>query len=426
MDVSVIIPNYNHGGFVGSAIQSVLDQDHDSYEIIVVDDGSSDNSLEVIARFGDRVRLISQKNQGLGAARNTGLRAASAEMVGLLDADDQWQPSFLKQMMELASSHPEAAVFYCCAQGMDSQGQDVPQVFGGRPAAAEPIYWTLLRSSFIIPSCVLMRRSILLAAGLFETNLRAIHGCEDWDLWLRLAPTYPFVGTSMRLARYRLHADTFSANRAGMQRAVQAVIEKHFGPDIGCRQNWSREKRRAYGGTYRFHALSAVRRDDWRSAAIHLRDALEIDPTLALDRDFFYDLALGSQPAGYRGTPEFLDLENNGRKLGHLLAEVFVSPCSSNLAAACRTVHGTANLALGLAAYNSGRLAMSRKCLLSALRSRPALWYDPLVLGNLGKSLMGRAMLKVLRRFRAPRATRKSAFADTESNAGGVDTVSLR
>jgi glycosyltransferase involved in cell wall biosynthesis len=419
-DASVVIPNYNHGAFVGSAIQSVLDQEYGSYEIIVVDDGSSDNSRDVIARFGRRVRLLCQQNQGLGSARNTGIRAATGGMVGFLDADDQWHPGFLKHMMKLASAHPEAAVFYCSAQGMDSDGRDMPQVFGGPPAVTDPIYWTLLRKSFIIPSCVLMRRHVLLSEGLFETSPRSIHGCEDWDLWLRLSPKYQFVGTAVRLARYRLHPDTFSARREGMQIAVQAVIEKRFGLDDGCRQGWSREKRRAFGGVYRFHALSSVRGDDWQTAAVHLRKAMTSDPTLALDRDLFYDMSFGSQPSGYREPTEFLHLETTRRRIGQLLGKVFRSPCSPELKSVRRKTFGTANLALGLAAYNSGFLPMSRKLLLSALRYRPELWRDLLLLGNLGKSILGITTLKTLREYRSRAAVRKSISCNSGGNKAAI------
>jgi glycosyltransferase involved in cell wall biosynthesis len=398
--VSVIIPNYNHAQYVSAAIQSVLSQTYRSFEIIVVDDGSTDNSREIVAQFGDQVRYIWQENHGLGGARNTGIRASTSEFIGLLDADDQWQPGYLEQMLRMAEQHPDAAVFYCRAQGMDVKGDDLPQIFGGPVAPPGQIYPQLLRANFLIPSTVLIRRSVLTTVGLFEQTLRAIHGCEDWDLWLRIAPDYAIIGTSASLVRYRLHANTFSANPTRMQTAVRTVIEKHFGADDGQWQSWSSEKRRAYGGVYRYHALTSVQRQcDWPAAALYLRQALQADPTLASDLDLFYDLALGAQPSGFRGAAHQLTLQANAHQLDATLATVF-DLATTSLPEQVRTqTYGTAYLALGLVAYNSDELGLSRRFLSKALWAKPMLWRDRRVIGNLLKSLAGKTGLGRLRQL---------------------------
>ena len=118
--VSVIIPNYNNAHYLGKAIQSVLRQSFKDYEIIVVDDGSTDNSKDVVSTFGDKVRYIWQENKGLGGARNTGINASNTEFIGLLDADDEWKPFYLEKMMSLVQRHPDAAVYYSAARGMDA------------------------------------------------------------------------------------------------------------------------------------------------------------------------------------------------------------------------------------------------------------------------------------------------------------------
>jgi glycosyltransferase involved in cell wall biosynthesis len=398
-EISVIIPNYNHTHFISAAIQSVLDQTYRSFEIIVVDDGSTDNSREVITGFGDQVHYIWQENQGLGGARNTGIRAAKSELIGLLDADDQWQPTFLETMVSLASQHPQAAVYYCGAQGMDVEGRDLPQVFGGPVRLPTSMYHTLLRANFLIPSTVLMRKSIVMEVGLFEQTLRSIHGCEDWDLWLRMAPEYDFVGTSARLVRYRLHGSSFSAHPAGMQKAVRTVIEKHFGLDDGHWQSWSADKRRAYGGIYRYHLLTSVQRqNDWQAGARYLRQALQADPTLATDLDLFYDLALGGQPPVHRGTEYQLNLQDNAEQVSNMLDGVFRPSDAPEVEALRRQTNGTALYALGLVAYNTGEYLLSRKYLLMALNFRPDLWRDTLVVGNLIRSFVSRSILKRMKK----------------------------
>ena len=270
--VSVIIPNYNHTKFIRGAIHSALNQTYPRFEIIIVDDGSTDNSREVVSEFGNRVHYIWQENQGLAGARNTGIRAARGEFIGLLDADDLWQPNFLDVMIALADKHPDAAVYYCCARGMDITGQDLSQIFGGPPIPSASLFHSLLRANFLIPSTIMMRRFVAINAGLFDQALRS---CEDWDLWLRLLPDHDFVGTSACLVRYRLHGSSLSTNPSGMQKALRAVVEKHFGPEDELAANWSQEKKRAYGGYYRYCLLSSIQyQSDWPSSARNLYKAL--------------------------------------------------------------------------------------------------------------------------------------------------------
>lgn len=395
--VSIIIPSYNKARYVAEAIQSALVQTYRSFEIIVVDDGSTDHTREVVARFGNQITYIWQENQGLAGARNTGLQASRGELIGLLDADDQWHPGFLETMVSLASACLRAAVYYCRAQGMDVDGLDLPQVLGGPPRQPETMYRAMLRGNFLIPSTILMRRSVAMSAGRFDQTLRS---CEDWDLWLRILPKHLFIGTWERLVRYRLHDDSLSSNSTGMKQAAQAVVEKHFGSDDGQWHNWSTEKRRAYGGLYRYQMLTIVQRQrDWKAAATYFRRALQADPTLATDLDLFYDLALGMQPAGYRGTAHGLDLEGNAKCLSNLLRAAVETPLVSQLSNLDRQVFGTAHYALGLVAYNTGQRSFSRHFFLSALYYRPELCRDTLILGNLMKSLFSRPMLEGIKRF---------------------------
>jgi glycosyltransferase involved in cell wall biosynthesis len=111
--VSVIIPTYNHAQYVGDAIQSVLDQEYRNFEIIVVDDGSTDDSQAVVAEFGAQVRYIWQENRGLSAARNTGIEAANGAYISLLDADDMLEPRFLGTLVSILEAEPDFAGVYC-------------------------------------------------------------------------------------------------------------------------------------------------------------------------------------------------------------------------------------------------------------------------------------------------------------------------
>ncbi|MCC7177016.1 MAG: glycosyltransferase [Acidobacteria bacterium] len=380
--LSVIIPDFNHTRYLDGAIQSVLDQTEPPGEIIVVDDGSTDGCEAAVRTYGERVRYLYQENQGLAAARNTGIRAAGGELVGLLDADDRWRPQFCAEMTRVADANPGAAAYYCRAQTMDERGTPLPQVLGGPPVPAGELFQRLLRANFIIPSTVVLRREVVMAAGLFDAGLRS---CEDWDLWLRLLPEHAIVGHDACLVDYRVHGSSLSGDPQAMQRWARTVIEKRFGAGDEPREAWPPEKRRAFGGLYRYCAISTVQRQmDWTKAAGFLRTALEIDPTLAEDLDLFYDLALAGQPVGYRGAAA-APLTEHVRPFTDAIESVLGSLEDRGTRARGA---GTAYKALGLVAYNAGHYAMSRRFLTRALVRDARLWGDTLVVGDLVKSFV--------------------------------------
>ena len=367
-------------------------------EIIVVDDGSTDNSREVIAQFGNQVRYIWQENQGLAGARNTGIRAAKGDLVGLLDADDEWRPGFLATMVSLVEQHPEAAVYYSCAQSMDARGKDLPQIFGGPVLPQDKIYYALQRANFIIPSTVIFRRSRVMEAGLFDQTLKS---CEDWDLWLRLLPESSFVGSSECHVRYRQHSSSLSKDLKGMHKAAEATVQKNFGPNDGNWNDWSAEKQRAYGGLFGYFTLTTLQlRNDWKHIEQYLRNALKVDPSMAVDLGFFYDLALGSQPAGYRGSQMYLDLEENALYIIELLNDVFNDNADPTLASLRQQTFGTAYYALGLVSYNIGQVGLSRGFLFKALAYRPDLWRNRTVSMNILKSCFHPTLLEWIKRNR--------------------------
>lgn len=400
--VSVIIPAYNQAKFLNDAIQSVLYQTYGDYEIIVVDDGSTDNTPLVAKGFGDHIRYIRQDNQGLGGARNTGIRNARGIYIAFLDSDDIWLPDFLKTIMQLLERNRESAVFYCGVRYVDVEGQELPQIAEGNLVSNDLFYETLVKANFIIPSTVVLPRSAILEAGLFDQATIEIHGCEDWDLWLRLAPTCHFRGIQECLVKYRLHGSSLSADPTKMQRAVSAVIKKHFGPDDGDQGKWPRIKHLAYGGVYRYHAWTSImRQNNWETCTKYLRQALQVDPTTSKEVGFFYDLAMGSQPLGYRGTSQYLDLQSNAVHILQMLSEIFKSPTLSGVGYLRRETYGTACLTLGLVAYNTGQFSLCRKYLVRAIYYRPGLFHNSLVVGDLLKSLAGRSMKERIKKLKA-------------------------
>jgi len=398
-NVSVVIPTYNDPHFLVYAIRSVQAQTYRDFEIIVVDDGSTGETKAVVSEFGGDLRYIRQENLGAAAARNTGILAARGKYVAFLDSDDLWLPTYLESMFSMVSQYPDAGVIYSCARYIDENGRELPQLVSLQKVTPDATRATLLRANFLIPSAIMVRRDVVLTAGLFDERLGS--HCPDWDLWLRLARTQTFVHHPHCLVRYRLHDGSLSVDIAGMHRGALMVIEKHFGPDDARRDSWSNQKRRAYGALYVYQALTTLlHRKLWEHCALYLRNALQCDRSLVTDLDLFYELALGTQPLGHRGTGFQLNLEENATALKRVLVDVFGPLAGAEWQSLRQRALGTAYYALGLVAYNTGRRAPSRRFLLEALRYQPRYWRDRRVLGTMARSLVSGSALDRMKRAR--------------------------
>ena len=183
--VSVIIPTYNRESFIKECIESVLHQTFSDFELIVVDDGSTDDTDTIINSFGSKVQFIKQANQGPSAARNTGIRLAAGNWICFLDSDDLWLPKKLERQVEFIRKFSEIKVCYTeeiwYRKGRRVNAAKKHQKFSGR------FYKKMLSLCLISPSSVLIHRSVFENAGLFDQSLPA---CEDYDLWLRIGARY--------------------------------------------------------------------------------------------------------------------------------------------------------------------------------------------------------------------------------------------
>ncbi|MEZ4714382.1 MAG: glycosyltransferase family A protein [Caldilineaceae bacterium] len=400
--ISVIIPTYNQADYLAAALHSVLAQTYRDYEIVIVDDGSTDETPHVVRSFvAVRPRQISymrQANRGLAVARNAGIRAAKGHWVALLDSDDIWLPDFLETMLQILQDGPETDVGYCGVQFMDAHGVDLPQV-SHQTVPPHHLYAALLRANFLIPSTIVLRRMAVLGAGYFDPAFRRL---QDWELWWRMLQLgYNFVGTEEILVRYRVHDASLSADALGGQRAMLDMVEKHFGHAEERAPDWPWDKVRAYGGAFRYHALNALQRQhDWVACASYLRKAFQFDPSLAHDLSLFYELALGAQPLGYRGSMHYLDLEENAAEIEQLLYRLFREPCPAAVKLLHAQVHSTAYFALGTVAYHTEQYALSRRFLPDAIRIQPELMRNRMLTGMWLKSLIGPSGLNWLRQLR--------------------------
>jgi len=207
--VSVVIPTFNYAQYVAHAVQSVLNQSFSDFEIILVDDGSTDKTQAVLAPFQPHIRYIYQDNKGLPAARNTGIRAANGEYIAFLDSDDLWLPTKLEKQVALLDRREELGLVYCdfCWQ-YDEAGIVVrsPQRDLFRSGF---VFADLLMRNFIHTPTPIVRSQVFDAVGLFDESLPA---SEDWDMWLRIVACFKIDFVDEVLAIYRFHSSSMSRN----------------------------------------------------------------------------------------------------------------------------------------------------------------------------------------------------------------------
>lgn len=220
--VSAIITTYNRRAFVHEAVDSVLAQTYGDWELIVVDDGSTDGTDEALRRYGEKLRYIFQKNEGASAARNRGLELAGGEFVAFLDSDDLWLPRKLQVQVACMDGHPDCQICYTDEIWI-RRGRRVNPKKRHAKYSGE-IYSHCLPLCIISPSSALMRRGLFKEVGAFDPTLPV---CEDYDLWLRVAASFPvFFIPQQLIVKRGGHPDQLSQRSWGNDRyRVQALVK---------------------------------------------------------------------------------------------------------------------------------------------------------------------------------------------------------
>ena len=248
----IIIPAYNAARFLPAALDSVVAQTFPDWRILLVDDGSTDNTPEVLApyreKLRDRLLYFHQSNAGLPAARNTAIRHATAEFLAILDADDEWLPQRLAKTLERFRQDPGVGLTYGFVARTDTEGK-VVQIFDRPHHHAEGWVAPFLYMRQLNLPCptVSVRRTCIEEVGLFDETLRAT---EDRDLWLRIALRYKVGLIPEVIANYRMSPNAMTKDGERMLTAQLQFIAKHYGKP-GC--GW-RARRVALGWVYRQRA----------------------------------------------------------------------------------------------------------------------------------------------------------------------------
>jgi len=225
--VSIIIPTYNRGWILKDAIDSVLSQKFQDFELIVVDDGSTDNTGDILRIYQDNIIIIRQKNSGVSAARNKGIYRASGSLVAFLDSDDLWLPEKLSAQVAFFNANPDAMICQTEEIWIRNSVRVNPKNRHKKPWGM--IFEQSLMLCLVSPSAVMIRRNLFDTVGLFDESLPA---CEDFDLWLRISCKYPvyLIDTPLIIKRGG-HEDQLSRN-PGLDRyrifSINKMIESNL------------------------------------------------------------------------------------------------------------------------------------------------------------------------------------------------------
>ncbi len=275
--VSVIVPVYNGAKTVAEALQSVFAQSYKDYEVIVVNDGSTDSTAEVLAGFGDKIRLISLgQNGGQSAARNLGASQARGDYLAFLDQDDIWYTHKLEWQVAVLDDNPELGLVYSDLDEIDEQGRyktwEVHKTFGmSHPKTS--LVSVLINDVFILPSTVVCRKECFAQVSGFDTRLS---GYEDDDLWIRLWPVCRFHYIPKALIKWRIYLSS-SSETALMERSRKIFFQKlidSYGDDPFMR---SVVTQRSYN-VYKNRGTQLIRRGEARRARLHFLNALRSRP----------------------------------------------------------------------------------------------------------------------------------------------------
>jgi glycosyltransferase involved in cell wall biosynthesis len=277
--VSVIIPVFNAAATIAETIESVLRQTFEDYEIIVVDDGSTDRTSQVLGRYQDRIQMVRRPNGGISTARNSGVGVSRGEYLAFLDGDDLWVPDFLSRTVAALENDPECVMAFTDLVIVDSEGRELKtSLVGDRVEHAPTLEDLFARLWPIMPSAVMMRRSAFDQSGGFSEEFRG-YGYEDVYMWMRAREIGKFLYVPERLVVWRFSLFPKPLKRGRKERDAARLFERL------ARERWNvdvagliRARERAPRTILGYIGLTALDNGDRATARDAFARALRFDP----------------------------------------------------------------------------------------------------------------------------------------------------
>lgn len=284
--LSVVIPTYNRADYIALTIESVLQQTYDNIEVIVIDDGSTDNTAVVLEAFAPQVRYVRQQNAERGASRNHGLRLASGKYVAFLDSDDLWLRDKVAGGIELLEARPDVGLL--CTDAVEIDGNGMERRILRAHGFSGQVTGKLLENNFVIMPTHIARASAVRQIGGFREE-RELSGSEDWEMWVRLSLVADIAYVPEVTAKYRVHTANTMSSASGMQRSMgRAARLFHESEQLARLHRGSLKKMNA--NVALVNAINyCSQRDRGRSLKL-LREAFGSNPKTILDPRFGYTL----------------------------------------------------------------------------------------------------------------------------------------
>lgn len=279
--VSIIIPTFNRRDYITIALDSVRVQTYKDYEIIIIDDGSSDDTKEVLKPYQENVRYFYQDNRGIPATRNKGIREAKGDFIAFLDSDDHWLPEKLERQIECFSKHPHYGMVATRCSCTTPEGKFLKK---NRPGKSGWILTDLFKANFIRTSSAMIKKECLEEIGLFDESLPE---CEEYDLWLRIAKQYPIGFIDEPLTVYTDNPQGVSTDSLAGRLQRLKVLEKDYLKE--CIPQALYRKRLA--SNYHYVGRHYLKQGEKREGKKYLKHAITLDP-LNLKILFYYTLSL--------------------------------------------------------------------------------------------------------------------------------------
>lgn len=252
--ISVIIPVFNGAETIAETIASVRAQTYPDFELIVINDGSTDATVDIveaIAKEESRIRLYSYSNAGLSKTRNRGIEKARGEFISIIDADDLWTEDKLEDQLQALQENPEAGLAYSFVDWIDESDQF--KRYGSHIKANGYVLEQLLLRNFIDNgSNVLIRKSVIEKVGMFKEELT---NAADWDMWLRIAALYEFACVPKVQVYYRVLSNSLSSNLTGMASCVLTILDAFFAEHPNLEKKLGKQ---AYADKYRFFTFKSI------------------------------------------------------------------------------------------------------------------------------------------------------------------------
>lgn len=356
--VSIVIATYNHAHFVVEAVESALGQTYPHIEVIVVDDGSTDNTRQVLSEYGDRIHYIYQVNKGPSAARNAGIQYARGDFFVFLDSDDRLPARKLEVQMPLFDDEACGVVYSAWTNIEEKTGEILDIV---RPLSQDNILTgLLLRKIYFPPGVAIVRKQCLDTIGLFDVGLA---GAADIELWMRIAATgYKFHYVNEPLFDYRIVRGSMSRNIQKQCKDEFTRLDKFFNTP-GLPERIQTLRNEAYSVLHYEYSTRYYHAGDIEKAQYHLRQAIHTYPPLANDRDWLLGWI-----GGYLLGPDVADAHE-------IIDRIFMNlpPEAATLQELERATRASYHIARIYSDYRNHDLTMIRQHLLPAVLGKPSI-----------------------------------------------------